>query len=247
MISKYGRTIIETLFKRWTKRTPIRAEFESKREADCDRSDIRMFEIGLSAEQHGDYQQSTRPDAQKICSLLIELAKAHNLYIPPTEWDKFGERKREPSGESIVYFDSTENRVVKIRNPLAKAAIKQLHVEDIIYEHLIHNLLFPDTRYQFMGISEDVDGIRIVLSQPYIANQFVIPKQSQIDRYLINGLDLKVEDAYFYGNDLLAITDVSSMGDNVLFDGQKLYFIDPIIKLKRPAKEVLDYYYQQLR
>lgn len=37
------------------------------------------------------------------------------------------------------------------------------------------------------------------------------------------------------------------MGDNVLYDGEKLYFIDPIIKLKRPAKEVLNYYYAQLK
>ena len=97
---------------------------------------------------------------------------------------KFGDRKRAPSGESIVYFDSSNNRVVNVRNPLAKAAIKQLHPEDIIYEHLLHNLLFPDTRYQFIGISEDEDGVRIILSQPYIANQFMIPTDTLINRYL---------------------------------------------------------------
>lgn len=110
MISKYGRTIIETLFKRWTKRTPIRAEFESKREADCDRSDIRMFEIGLSAEQHGDYQQSTRPDTQKICSLLIELAKAHNLYIPQLNGISLGNANE--NHPEKVSFILTAQRIV---------------------------------------------------------------------------------------------------------------------------------------
>lgn len=130
---------------------------------------------------------------------------------------------------------------------MAKAVIKQLHAEDIIYEHLLHNILFPDTHYQFMGISEDVDGIRIVLSQPYISNQFILPDNLLISRYLIEGLGLKVEDRYFYGNNYLSVTDVSPMGDNVLYDGEKLYFIDPIIKLKQPAREVLDYYYTRLK
>ena len=122
------------------------------------------------------------------------------MYISETEWEKFGDRKRDPSGESIVYFDSPNNRVVKVRNPLAKAAIKQLHPEDIIYEHLLHNLLFPDTRYQFIGISEDEDGVRIILSQPYIANQFMIPTDTLINRYLTEGLNLKKEDKVSSGN-----------------------------------------------
>ncbi|MDD2951948.1 MAG: hypothetical protein PHC95_02115 [Parabacteroides sp.] len=247
MIWKYGRAVINALFKRRTKCTPICAELESKREANRDRSDIRMFEAGLSSEQYGDHQPSTRLDAEKVSSQLIEIAKAHDLYIPKSEWADFGERKRTPSGESIVYFDSVNNRVVKFRNPMAKAVIKQLHAEDIIYEHLLHNILFPDTHYQFMGISEDVDGIRIVLSQPYISNQFILPDNLLISRYLIEGLGLKLEDRYFYGNNYLSVTDVSSMGDNVLYDGEKLYFIDPIIKLKQPAREVLDYYYTRLK
>ena len=39
------------------------------------------------------------------------------------------------------------------------------------------------------------------------------------------------------------MTDVSSEGDNVLADDACLYFIDPIIMLKHPAKEVLNHYY----
>ena len=244
---EYGRKVIHALFKRRSKCAPICAEFESKSAADSDRSDIGVFEARLSIKQHGDNQQGTRLDAQKVSSQLIEIAKQHNLYIPKTEWEKFGDRKRDPSGESIVYFDSPNNRVVKVRNPLAKAAIKQLHPEDIIYEHLLHNLLFPDTRYQFIGISEDEDGVRIILSQPYIANQFMIPTDTLINRYLTEGLNLKKEDNYFYGNADLSVTDVSSRGDNVLYDGEKLYFIDPIIKLKRPAKEILDKYYTILQ
>ena len=57
---------------------------------------------------------------------------------------------------------------------------------------------------------------------------------------------MRTEDRYYYANDYLAITDVSADGDNVLMDGDTLYFINPIIKMKKPAPEVLDYYYKQL-
>ena len=100
------------------------------------------------------------------------------------------------------------------------------HAQDVIYEHLIHNILFPLTRYNFIGISE--------------------PSQNEIDDYLIYGLGLRLENKYFYANDYVAITDVSANGDNVLIDNGNLYFIDPIIKFKKPAVETLNYYYDKI-
>ena len=122
-----------------------------------------------------------------------------------------------------------------------------MHAQDVIYEHLVHNLLFPNTRYHFEGIGEDIDGVRIILSQNYISDTFSTPSQKEIDCYLIEGLGLKIENRYFYANDFIAITDVSTAGDNVLTDGERLYFIDPIIKMKRPAIEVLSHYYSLLQ
>lgn len=117
--------------------------------------------------------------------------------------------------------------------------------EDIIYEHLIHNMLFPSTRYHFVGFSEDIKGIRVVLQQRNVSDMFQVPSQEAIDNYLINELGLSKEDRYFWGNDFFAITDVSYMSDNVLCDEDgRLYFIDPIIKLKKSGKEVWEYLYK---
>ena len=247
MVWKYGRKVIDALFKRWAKRTPVCARLATQREADCDRSHIRVFEAGLSSQRSGNHQQSTRDTQEEVGKELIAVAKQQGLYISKNEWVAFGERKRVPSGESIVFFDNQQGQVIKVRDPFAKVAIKQIHPEDVIYEHLVHNLLFPDTRYQFIGISEDVDGVRIVLSQSYISKQFLLPDKNLIDKYLTEGLGLRKEKGYFYGNDYLAVTDVAPTGDNVLFDGKKLYFIDPIICLKKPAKEILNHYYTLLR
>ena len=61
------------------RRSAIRAEFASRSEADSDRSDIRVFEAGLSAEQYGDYEQSTGNAAQeKESNRLIAIAKAQD-------------------------------------------------------------------------------------------------------------------------------------------------------------------------
>ena len=101
-----------------------------------------------------------------------------------------------PTGESIVFLSKDGSVFTKMKSPFSKAPLKQTHPEDIIYEHLIHNMLFPK------------------------------------------------EDKYFYGNEYLAITDISNLSDNVLCDENgKLFFIDPIIRLKRPAQEVWDYLY----
>jgi len=207
-----------------------------------------VFEAGLSAEQYGDYEQGTGNAAQEAESQrLITLAKEHGLFIAKSEWETMGDRKRLPSGESIVYLNGDGTEVIKLRNPFAKFVVKRLHAQNAIYEHLIHNILFPTTRYRFKGICDDVDGVRIVLTQKYISDIFNIPTQEDIDRYLIECLGLTKEDRFYYGNDYVAVTDVFADGDNVLADGEKLYFIDPIIKFKKPAPMVFDYYYRLLK
>lgn len=55
-MKRYGRTIIDAIFNKRAKRLEICAELESKSQADSDRSDIGVFETGLSAEQYGNYE-----------------------------------------------------------------------------------------------------------------------------------------------------------------------------------------------
>ena len=247
-MKRYEHRIIKALFKGWEQRPAIRAELATRSETNSDRGDIGVFEIGLSAEQYGNYEQGSGVVAQEEeGQRLIAIAKEHGLYIDKSKWDNYGDRKRLPSGESIVYLTENEKEVIKLRSPFAKSVIKRLHAPDALYEHLMHNILFPTTRYQFKGVTEDAGRVRFVLTQRYIADIFDIPTQQEIDRYLIDGLGLVPEERYYYGNEYLAVTDVSADGDNVLKDGKSLYFIDPIIRFKKPATEVLEYYYRLLR
>ena len=243
-MENYGRKIINYIFGKRSNSSSISYEREQKVQADSDRSDIRVFETGISAQRYGNNWQSSRTSEEEECNRLISIAKENNLYIDKADWDKFGNRRMIPTGESVVFLSKDGSVFTKMKSPFSKAPLKQTHPEDIIYEHLIHNILFPNTRYRFIGISEDIKGIRIVLQQKNISSMFRVPTPNMIDDYLRNVLGLSKEDKYFYGNEYLAITDISNLSDNVLCsEDDKLYFIDPIIRLKRPAQEVWDYLY----
>ena len=166
------RNAEEDIFKRWAKRPAICYEPERKVQADSDRSDIRVFETGLSTQQYGDNRQSTRTAEEEECLRLIKIAKEQGLYIDKSDWGKFGDRRMIPTGESIVFLSEDGTTFTKVKSPFAKAPMKHILPEDIIYEHLIHNILFPSTRYRFVGFSEDIKGIRIVLQQRNISDMF---------------------------------------------------------------------------
>ena len=202
-----------------------------------DRGDIRVFEEGLAAsrDEHSEYSERDRQEAEG--QRLIAVAKQTGKYIDPKELEKLGERYSQRTGESVVYIDKGHGKVYKVKNPYAKAAIKNGAPEDAIYEHLIHNRLFPETKYTFEGITDHLGDVRIVLSQDFIPVYRSV-SNDQIAPALAEKGFIR-EDNYTFGNDLVSVTDVE--GDNVLpGDDGKLYFIDPIIKLKRPAREVLD-------
>lgn len=186
--------------------------------------------------------QSSRAEQEAVGHRLIENAKRNSLYVAPSLLNTFGERKRKPSGESIVYIDEERGRVVKIKDPFAKAPMKGHAASDAVYEHIVHNLLFPNTRYYFIGISESSFGeVRFVMEQDYLKDGYVATAQKTIDRFLTEKLQLQKEGLYWYGNDYFAITDVDAAGDNVLTDNNGvLFFIDPIIKFKKPAIKIID-------
>lgn len=207
-----------------------------------------MLEAAFPAQQHGDYEQSQGNAAYAAeGARLIAAAKACGRYVPKAQWSDFGQRKRTPSGESVVFINADEKSVVKVRDPFAKAVVKRMHAQDAIYEHLVHNILFPDTRYTLVGIGDEGGDVRIILRQAYLSDKYAAPTQRDIDRYLTEGLGLTPEDRYFYGNEWVAITDVAASGDNVLCESGQLFFIDPIIKMKQPATAVLEHYYQLIK
>ncbi len=184
----------------------------------------------------------SRAEQEAFGHYLIEKAKKIGIYICPSSLNSYGERKCKPSGECVVYINESKGHVIKIKDPYAKAPMKGHASADAIYEHIVHNLLFSNTKYRLIGITESSIGdVRFVLEQKYMKDGFEPTSQDQIDKYLIENLHLNKDAKYWYGNEYFAITDVDATSDNVLTDDNgTLFFIDPIIKFKKTAKEVIN-------
>ena len=201
------------------------------------RGDIRVLEEGLdtSYSTYSDDSERTRRTAES--ERLVSLAKQHGLFIPAEVIKTLTGKVAKRTGESVVYIDTAAGKVTKVKDPYAKAAMKSgVQPEDAAFEHLVHNLLFPETAYTLEGISEEMGDVRIVLSQDFIQNYDQPTKEKIAEALAARGLF--PEDNYSFGNELVSVTDVE--GDNVLLgeDGT-VYFIDPIIRFKKPLREIL--------
>ena len=201
------------------------------------RGDIRVLEEGLDASyrEYSEYSERTRRTTES--ERLVNLAKQHGLFIPAEVTKTLTGKYPKRTGESVVYIDTAAGKVTKVKDPYAKSAMKSgVQPEDAAFEHLVHNLLFPETAYTLEGISEEMGDVRIVLSQDFIQN-YEQPTKEQIAEALA-ARGLFPEDNYSFGNELVSVTDVE--GDNVLLgeDGT-VYFIDPIIRFKKPLREIL--------
>ena len=146
--------------------------FASARESaisDCRR--IRMLEEALSAQQLRVGEHGEGDSLRLASDRLIATAKETGDYIVPSGISEFGELKRKQSGESAVYFDAKAGVFTKVKNPAAKSALKRTSPSDWLYEHIIHNILFPESRYEFKGITEELHEARIVLVQKAVSTE----------------------------------------------------------------------------
>lgn len=124
-----------------------------------------MLEEALSAQQLRTGKHGEGNPIRLASDCLIAAAHVSGDYVDPSRISDFGELKRKQSGESAVYFDAKSDVYTKVKNPSAKCALKHTSPSDWLYEHIIHNILFPESRYDFVGITEEFHEARIVLSQ----------------------------------------------------------------------------------
>ncbi|MCQ2310196.1 MAG: hypothetical protein MJZ64_00375 [Paludibacteraceae bacterium] len=192
--------------------------------------DIQSDREWLSSQSLGDLRDGSKTKQEEYVSeLLTNHAKETGSYLDRNGVASIGEKYNGKTGESEVYIDAKNNRVVKIKDPFAKSAIKGSSPLRILDELQLHNVLFENTPYTLWGYTDDgLGNVRLVLTQPFIDNTFENATQDEIDEHL-SKLGFK-KDGYIYRNgDGVIVTDVT--GDNVLKDSNsgELYFIDPLI------------------
>lgn len=211
----------------------------AREQAMADFSRIAMLEKALASEQMRTGEHGEGNPLRETHRRLIDAARMSGDLVPESRIASFGERKRRPSGESEVYFDPSTGIYTKIKNPAAKASIKKTSPRDWPYEHILHNILFPDARYRFIGIAERLGESRIVLQQQGVDAESRASDKQVADA--MSSMGLVREDKFFFGNELFAVTDVGEGGDNALVsDDGHIVFIDPLIRVKRPVREIIE-------
>ena len=198
--------------------------------------DIRMLASGLPSQRFGSNEQISRAEVQRESERLISDAKKEGLYISPLQFSSYGSRKRQPSGESIVFIDKSQETVIKVKDPFAKLHLKGNNPYNVLFEHLVHNFLFPEAPYAFIGVSEEFGDVRFVFEQPYIKESFERASEIEVNEYMSElGFE---KSGYYYTDGYVSVTDLG--GDNVLksSDG-KLYFIDPIFRFDVSPRDAI--------
>ncbi len=74
-MENYGRKIIDYIFGKRSNSSAVSYEREQKIQADSDRSDIRVFETGISPQRHGNIRQSSRAAEEEECNRLRTLTR----------------------------------------------------------------------------------------------------------------------------------------------------------------------------
>ena len=206
-----------------------------------DISDISAYTKGLSTQRDisGGY---SRREVSEESDRLIAIAKESGQFISPSELNSFGCRIKKPSGESVVFFDDTKERVVKFKDPFAYLPLKKDNPYNALYEHHIHNHFFDGVDYQFLGVSQDpISGsVRFVFSQPFI-DTIERPSKMEIHDWFTKRGFQPIEGGFFYSNGYVSFTDV--WADNCLKDIKgDLRFIDPIVRFEKNPQEIITPY-----
>ena len=202
--------------------------------SDCRR--VGLLAAALQTQRRGN------PDRGPVDSLraLRETAQSAGLWIEESRIPVLGELISKRTGESAVYWNQAESVFYKIKNPEAKRPLKQTTDADWVFEHVIHNILFPETFYEFVGITEELGELRVVLRQKAILTETFPTKRAIAAALAKRGLCK--EDRYFFGDGVVSVTDVGEKSDNVLLgDDGVVYFVDPLIRLHRSAVEAIEF------
>lgn len=230
------RTRIDDIGRNYDERRCLHSFAPQRERALSDLCGIAVLEEEIAHERGRTSDRGSSDSILKESAILISAAKRAGLYLD--NYQSPGVRISLRSGESAVYWNAIDRMYYKIKNPFAKLHLKKHSVEDVIYEHIIHNILFPQVALEFLGVTEELREARLVFRQRGIKADRR-PTDEQIAKSLMN-IGLYPEARYCYGNANLFITDVLASSDNVLLgDDEHCYFIDPIIGFKKRAKNVI--------
>jgi hypothetical protein len=124
-------------------------------------------------------------------------------------------------GEAKIYFAPDHRNVTKINDAIYYATWLEF-----FNSLVIHNLLFVDTTYTFLGFTEQEGSLLAVLKQPYIPSDAPVNLDDVKKLLASNGfLNTKRND---YFNKELGIILEDMHDENIIVNSNTLFFIDTV-------------------
>jgi Serine/Threonine/Tyrosine Kinase found in polyvalent proteins len=150
--------------------------------------------------------------------ILIQYAKENGCWINKTSYkDRFLAK----GGEATVYFDTDGRTVIKWND-----AIYYATWFEFFNSIVIHNLIFPNTRYTLEGFILDNEKLVAILKQPFIQSDATVDLESIKQFLRFNGFENHIRHDYWNKELGLLLEDMHD--ENVLVKEDTLFFIDTV-------------------
>lgn len=124
-----------------------------------DFSSMRMLATACADERGRNSRKMSSDPIREESRCLIAAAKKCGCFL--NIGDVPGTRYTILSGESEVRLDQKARTYYKIKNPFAKSHLKKHSIRYALFEHIIHNVFFPECPLVFLGITEDIREARL--------------------------------------------------------------------------------------
>jgi hypothetical protein len=162
---------------------------------------------------------------EKQAVVLEGYSTSNNLWISdlPKE-DRYLTR----GGEAKVYLGSDNKSVIKLNDAIYYATWLELFNSIVL-----HNLIFTNTAYTFIGFTKQDNVLYAVLKQPFIISDAHVELED-IEKFLdFNGFVNSKRHDYVHEELGLILEDMHD--ENIIVNSEILFFIDTVFYTVRPT------------
>jgi len=102
------------------------------------------------------------------------------------------------------------------------------------YSLVLHNLIFPNTAYEFLGFTRSEEILFAILRQPYIESDAEVDIEDIKLHLEFNGFENRIRHDYRHKELGLLLEDMHE--ENVIVNSDTLFFIDTAFYIVTPMK-----------
>jgi hypothetical protein len=167
--------------------------------------------------------ESKRLIKEEQVRFLQKIADKENLWIPnlPADWAYLTH-----GGEAKIYLHPDQLSVVKLNDAVYYATWLE-YFNSLV----IHNMLFSNTAYSFLGFMQIDDILLSVVKQPFISSEETAELNAIQEFLEFNGFAHKTRQDYFNKEFGLILEDMHD--ENVILKENSLFFIDTVFYVVR--------------